>query len=66
MDNLQSITYQTFERDPVKYYNYEEVRVLCHTVLSVLYSLYPLKAIYRALADWPDSERMCVRCRLGW
>ncbi|EGO24309.1 hypothetical protein SERLADRAFT_356020 [Serpula lacrymans var. lacrymans S7.9] len=24
MDNLQSITYQTFERDPVKYRNYEE------------------------------------------
>lgn len=27
MDNLQSITYQTFEQDPVKYHNYEEVRV---------------------------------------
>ncbi|KAI0661471.1 PRMT5-domain-containing protein [Cubamyces menziesii] len=26
MDNLQSITYQTFEQDPVKYRNYEEVR----------------------------------------
>lgn len=25
MDNLQSITYQTFEQDPVKYHNYEEV-----------------------------------------
>ncbi|THV03227.1 PRMT5-domain-containing protein [Dendrothele bispora CBS 962.96] len=25
MDNLQSITYQTFEQDPVKYKNYEEV-----------------------------------------
>jgi len=25
MDNLQSITYQTFEQDPVKYRNYEEV-----------------------------------------
>ncbi|KAF9236733.1 PRMT5-domain-containing protein [Melanogaster broomeanus] len=24
MDNLQSITYQTFEQDPVKYHNYEE------------------------------------------
>ncbi|KAG6332759.1 hypothetical protein ID866_6333 [Astraeus odoratus] len=24
MDNLQSITYQTFEQDPVKYLNYEE------------------------------------------
>ena len=26
MDNLQSITYQTFEQDPVKYRNYEEVQ----------------------------------------
>ncbi|KAJ7903607.1 PRMT5 arginine-N-methyltransferase-domain-containing protein [Mycena olivaceomarginata] len=25
MDNLQSVTYQTFEQDPVKYHNYEEV-----------------------------------------
>lgn len=24
MDNLQSVTYQTFEQDPVKYYHYEE------------------------------------------
>ncbi|KAJ6531741.1 PRMT5 arginine-N-methyltransferase-domain-containing protein [Mycena capillaripes] len=24
MDNLQSVTYQTFEQDPVKYHNYEE------------------------------------------
>ncbi|KIJ12820.1 hypothetical protein PAXINDRAFT_117778 [Paxillus involutus ATCC 200175] len=41
MDNLQSITYQTFEQDPVKYRNYEE-------------------AIYRALLDWPDSERIVI------
>lgn len=27
MDNLQSATYQTFEQDPVKYRNYEEVRL---------------------------------------
>lgn len=25
MDNLQSVTYQTFEQDPVKYSHYEEV-----------------------------------------
>ena len=25
MDNLQSITYHTFEQDPVKYQKYEEV-----------------------------------------
>ncbi|KAG6895339.1 hypothetical protein C0992_001761 [Termitomyces sp. T32_za158] len=28
MDNLQSVTYQTFEQDPVKYRQYEEVRGL--------------------------------------
>ena len=32
MDNLQSITYQTFEQDPVKYRNYEEVRLLAFCV----------------------------------
>jgi PRMT5 arginine-N-methyltransferase len=26
MDDLQGITYQTFEQDPVKYQKYEEVR----------------------------------------
>jgi len=31
MDNLQSTTYETFERDPVKYERYEEAvyRALC-------------------------------------
>lgn len=28
MDNLQSMTYQTFEQDPVKYERYEEVCTL--------------------------------------
>ena len=27
MDNLQGVTYEIFERDPVKYERYEEVRV---------------------------------------
>jgi hypothetical protein len=30
MDNLQSITYQTFEQDPVKYQSYEEVNGSTH------------------------------------
>lgn len=30
MDNLQSVTYQTFEQDPVKYYHYEEVNTPYH------------------------------------
>jgi len=48
MDNLQSITYQTFEQDPVKYQKYEEVSgdliswinksaMTCHRRYSLLY-----------------------------
>ncbi|KAJ7227136.1 PRMT5-domain-containing protein [Mycena pura] len=32
MDNLQSVTYQTFEQDPVKYHNYEEA--IYHAVVD--------------------------------
>ncbi|KAJ7284936.1 shk1 kinase-binding protein 1 [Mycena rebaudengoi] len=32
MDNLQSVTYQTFEQDPVKYHNYEEA--IFHALLD--------------------------------
>ena len=35
MDNLLSITYQTFEQDPVKYAQYEEVG--CHILLPTCY-----------------------------
>jgi len=28
MDNLQGVTYEVFEKDPVKYERYEEVRVI--------------------------------------
>jgi type II protein arginine methyltransferase len=31
MDNLQGVTYQTFEQDPVKYQKYEEV---CYDVVT--------------------------------
>ena len=39
MDNLQSITYQTFEQDPVKYRNYEEVRYRRVASLRILMML---------------------------
>jgi hypothetical protein len=41
MDNLQSVTYQTFEQDPVKYHHYEEVIRLClfFTFLKLTLSL---------------------------
>lgn len=32
MDNLQSVTYQTFEQDPVKYRQYEEVIIFVAVV----------------------------------
>lgn len=43
MDNLQSVTYQTFEQDPVKYQKYEEVRSAFydpsfHLVETVIFS----------------------------
>ena len=34
MDNLQSITYQTFEQDPIKYRQYEEVCRISFAVLA--------------------------------
>jgi PRMT5 arginine-N-methyltransferase len=57
MDNLQSMTYQTFEQDPVKYRNYEEVssaRVNGGSISNLV------QAIYRALLEWPSSDRMYV------
>ena len=33
MDNLESQTYEVFERDPIKYKLYEEVGVHTHTHL---------------------------------
>lgn len=39
MDNLQSMTYQTFEQDPVKYRNYEEVMESFSTPHSILRTL---------------------------
>ncbi|KAH9986239.1 PRMT5 arginine-N-methyltransferase-domain-containing protein [Russula vinacea] len=50
MDNLQGITYQTFEQDPVKYQNYEEVRfgnLIQHHLINVQ-------------LHWPASERIVI------
>src|SRR5882762_5556065 len=38
MDNLQSMTYQTFEQDPVKYRNYEEVRPALNKINRIVLS----------------------------
>jgi protein arginine N-methyltransferase 5 len=40
MDNLQSVTYQTFEQDPVKYRNYEEVVLFAMMDLQSLMLLF--------------------------
>ena len=57
MDNLQGITYQTFEQDPVKYQKYEEVS---DDVIEQIDGLMDcpnlLKAIYAALSEWPRSD----------
>jgi hypothetical protein len=57
MDNLQGMTYQTFEQDPVKYRNYEEVSSAPVNGGSISHLV---QAVYRALSEWPSSDRMCV------
>jgi protein arginine N-methyltransferase 5 len=56
MDHLQSTTYETFEQDPVKYKNYEEVLIVLFVSCPCLTP--PLQAMYRALVEWPKMERM--------
>jgi hypothetical protein len=36
MDNLETETYEGFERDPVKYRQYEEVCVVCASYVACL------------------------------
>ncbi len=55
MDNLGSGTYETFERDPVKYERYEEVSNKA-AVPGNLYDDYT-KAIFQALSDRGNSSR---------
>lgn len=43
MDNLPSITYQTFEKDPVKYRNYEEVNMVCIQLLLLTRCRQPIE-----------------------
>lgn len=42
MDNLQSVTYQTFEQDPVKYRHYEEVDIVT-IVVGISLTMRPCK-----------------------
>lgn len=60
MDNLQSMTYQTFERDPVKYRNYEEVRGVTkeEREIAFLTNLPWSQAVFRALSDWSKPGKM--------
>lgn len=60
MDNLQSLTYQTFERDPVKYRNYEEVSEKYKGRLrrNVLTDNTWSQAVFRALSEWSKPGKM--------
>lgn len=60
MDNLQSVTYQTFEQDPVKYRHYEEVNIFLPLPWRFHCRRNPPKAMYRALVEWPGEERVLV------
>lgn len=57
MNNLPSMTYQTFEQDPVKYRNYEEARISMSASFQTIF-LFEMQAVYRALSDWPSGDRM--------
>lgn len=60
MNNLPSMTYQTFEQDPVKYRNYEEARISISIAIFNVVFLSLIQAVYRALSEWPSSDRMYV------
>jgi hypothetical protein len=57
MDNLQSITYDTFEQDPVKYKNYEEARTFFLLLKHFARLNVRVQAMYQALVEWPKMER---------
>lgn len=61
MDNLQSITYQTFEQDPVKYRNYEEVSRCAETPSrNICAHAWNSQAIFFALSEWPTPGKVYV------
>ena len=60
MDNLPSVTYQTFEQDPIKYMQYEEVR----QVNSVEVSLFPLSNYAGNVAGVPRLSRWGENVRI--
>lgn len=51
MDNLQSMTYEMFEKDPVKYAQYEKVRR--SRLIGQLFTFNVTQSIYLALCDRP-------------
>lgn len=56
MDNLHGMTYESFEKDPVKYYQYEEVS--CPE--AIRFALTVAQAIFRALSDRSSEVRQQV------
>lgn len=56
MDNLGSGTYETFERDPVKYERYEEVRYLVAPYSNDLMDVNRL-SIWRYVTEGELRER---------
>ena len=54
MDNLQGVTYEVFEKDPVKYERYEEVR--CASIPPDICSSH-FQAVFQALNDRPQNGR---------
>ena len=54
MDNLDSQTYETFEKDPVKYILYEKVSD--HTALAAWLYCFVAKAITEALKGHSETK----------
>lgn len=62
MDNLESCTYEVFEKDPIKYEEYGKV---CKTIRFYYFNIFSIyfilfQAINEALNDLKTSEEMFV------
>lgn len=62
MDNLESQTYEVFERDPIKYKMYQEV---CFRNLASANLLIFFKAVYQALIDQFPADYVAVVMVVG-
>ncbi len=59
MDNLASATYETFERDPVKYERYEEVgNISLHWIFFLNFFLGRIPGSMQPKSTWPRVSKV--------